>query len=58
MENNHIGVYLKLHKVKDNNIIKRLSEVGNKQGYIKELITRDMKGENKHDTRRIRERDH
>ena len=42
MENNHIGVYLKLHKVKDNNIIKRLSEVGNKQGYIKELITKDI----------------
>lgn len=49
-ENNHIGVYLKLHKVKDSSIIRRLSEVGNKQGYIKELITRDIKGVNKHDS--------
>lgn len=48
--NNHIGVYLKLHKVKDSSIIKRLSEVGNKQGYIKDLITKDMKEVNEHDT--------
>ena len=42
-ETNHVGVYLKLHKVKDADIIKRLSQVTNKQGYIKTLIQKDMK---------------
>ena len=45
--NNHIGIYLKLHKVKDITIIKKLSEVGNKQGYIKELILKNIEKEGK-----------
>ena len=45
--NNHIGIYLKLHKVKDMTIIKKLSEVGNKQGYIKELILKNIEEEGK-----------
>ena len=40
--NNHIGVYLKLHKEKDKDIIKRISEQTNKQGYIKGLIKKDL----------------
>lgn len=38
---NHEGVYIKLHKINDNDLIKRLSEVQNKQGYIKDLIKQD-----------------
>ena len=45
--NNHIGIYLKLHKVKDMAIIKKLSEVGNKQGYIKGLILKNIEEEGK-----------
>ena len=36
---------LKLNLVNDADIIKRLSEVKNKQGYIKELIRKDIKRE-------------
>ena len=42
MKNNmHHGVYLKLHQVNDKDIIKRLGEQKNKQGYIKRLIRED-----------------
>ena len=38
----HHGVYLKLHQVNDQDIIKRLDERPNKQGYIKRLIREDI----------------
>lgn len=42
MKNNtHHGVYLKLHQVNDKDIIERLDEQKNKQGYIKRLIRED-----------------
>ena len=39
---NYIGYYFKLHKENDKDIIKRLSEEKNKQGYIKGLIKKDL----------------
>lgn len=36
--------HLELHKENDADIIKRLDSVGNKQGYIKTLIRRDIRG--------------
>lgn len=39
---NHIGYYLKLHKVKDKEIINKLQAEPNKQGYIKGLIMKDL----------------
>ena len=36
------SVYLKLNKTTDADILKKLEEVGNKQGYIKELIRKDI----------------
>ena len=36
------GVYIKLNKTTDADILKRLQEVGNVQGYIKELIRKDI----------------
>lgn len=36
------AVYLKLNKIYDADIIEKLEAVGNKQGYIKELIRKDM----------------
>ena len=38
----HIGVYLKLNKDSDKDIIKRLDASGSKQGYIKDLIRTDI----------------
>ena len=38
---NHVGVYLSLHTNNDKNIIEKLNQVNNKQGYIKELIKTD-----------------
>lgn len=38
------GVYLKLNKETDKDILKKLNEVDNKQGYIKSLIRKDMEG--------------
>lgn len=35
------GVYIKLNKTTDADILERLQEVGNVQGYIKELIRKD-----------------
>ena len=37
------GVYLKLNKINDADIIEKLSQVENVQGYIKKLIREDMK---------------
>lgn len=37
----HHGVYLKLHQINDRDIIERLDEQKNKQGYIKRLIRED-----------------
>ena len=36
------GVYLKLNKGTDADILERLDQVENKQGYIKELIRADI----------------
>ena len=36
------GIYLKFNKVNDADIIKRLSEQKNTQGYIKDLIRTDI----------------
>ena len=36
------GLYLKLNKVTDADILLKLEEVGNKQGYIKSLIRKDI----------------
>lgn len=36
--------HLELHKVNDADIISKLETVGNKQGYIKTLIRRDIQG--------------
>ena len=42
---NTTTVLLRLNKRTDADIIGRLQEVGNKQGYIKSLIRRDMQDE-------------
>ena len=39
---NTTKVLLKLNNKTDADVIERLSAVGNKQGYIKELIRRDL----------------
>ena len=41
MKAEHVGIYLKLNKGADKDIIERLKEQENKQGYIKELIRID-----------------
>ena len=41
--NNTVRVALKLNTKTDADILARLEEVGNKQGYIKELIRKDMR---------------
>lgn len=47
MKNNtHHGVYLKLHQVNDKDIIERLNDQKNKQGYIKRIIREDVAFEN------------
>ena len=43
--NNAKGIYLKLNKVKDADILEALESLGNKQGYIKALIRQDLKKE-------------
>lgn len=40
---NHEGVYIKLHKINDADLIERLHHVDNKQGYIKDLIKADIR---------------
>lgn len=39
---NTVQVKLKLHTTNDADVIKRLEEVPNKQGYIKDLIRQDI----------------
>lgn len=39
--NNHKGLYIRLHKEHDKQVIEKLALVSNKQGYIKELIKTD-----------------
>lgn len=41
--NNTVRVALKLNTKTDADILKRLEEVGNKQGYIKELIRKELR---------------
>lgn len=41
MKAQHTGVYLKLNKSADKDIIDRLNDQDNKQGYIKDLIRTD-----------------
>lgn len=40
---NTVGVYLKLNKTTDADIIEHLHKVSNRQGYIKELIRDDIR---------------
>ena len=42
---NTMGIHLKLNKNTDIDIIEKLNSVENKQGYIKELIRKDMKSD-------------
>ena len=42
-KDNTKGIYLKLSKTTDADIISWLSDCSNKQGYLKELIRADMK---------------
>lgn len=41
-KDNTVQIVMKLNKKTDADILKRLSEVSNKQGYIKELIRMDL----------------
>lgn len=43
---NTIQIHLKLNLGTDKDIINKLNQVDNKQGYIKDLIRVDMKGDN------------
>ena len=43
------GLYLKLNKETDKDIIEKLDASGNKQGYIKQLIRSDIKKEGKYE---------
>ena len=38
----HVGIYLKLNKAADEDIIERLHQQKNRQGYIKDLIRADI----------------
>lgn len=42
MKAEHVGIYLKLNKGADKDIIQRLNDQDNKQGYIKGLIRTDI----------------
>lgn len=44
-KNNTRSVLFKFNLTNDADILSKLDEVGNKQGYIKELIRKDMRGE-------------
>ena len=39
---NIIGLYIKLHKTKDKDILDKLATVKSKQGYIKQCIREDI----------------
>ena len=45
-KDNTKGIYLRLSKNTDADILSWLSDISNKQGYIKELIRTDIKAEN------------
>lgn len=38
---NHTGIFIRLHQLNDEKVIKRLEDVSNKNGYIKSLIIND-----------------
>ena len=42
-KNDYKPIYIKLHKEKDNDILKKLADVESMQGYIKDLIRKDIK---------------
>lgn len=42
MKSDYKGIYLKLNKGGDKDIIQRLDDQDNKQGYIKDLIRTDI----------------
>ena len=42
MKSDYKGIYLKLNKGGDKDIIERLNDQDNKQGYIKDLIRTDI----------------
>jgi len=44
-KSNTKGIYLKLNRKTDADILRLLDEVKNKQGYIKALIRKDLKAE-------------
>lgn len=44
---NTLQIHLKLNKKNDQDIIQRLESAGNKQGYIKELIRKDIESGSK-----------
>lgn len=46
-EETAVQIKLKLNKKTDKDILDRLNAVPNKQGYIKELIRQDIKGQPK-----------
>lgn len=46
-KDNYKVISFRMHKVKDGDIIKRLGEISNKQGYIKDLIRKDINDGNK-----------
>ena len=41
---NTVQLHLKLNKKTDKDILDKLNQTGNKQGYIKNLIRQDMRG--------------
>lgn len=42
LKENTVGIYIRLNKKKDADILKALAASGNKQGYIKSLIRQDL----------------
>lgn len=42
---NIIGLYVKLHKTKDKDIIDKLATVKSKQGYVKQCIRENIENE-------------
>ncbi len=45
MRSNVVGVYIKLHRENDADILEKLGSLTNKQGYIKQLIRFDIERE-------------
>ena len=46
LKDNTKGIYLRLSNTTDADILSWLSDISNKQGYIKELIRADIRAEN------------